>query len=72
VALWRLDDVDHAGIADPVAALVLGPRPLVDLLLVGGRPVVDGGELRTADVEAVARELGAAGRRLADRAGVAA
>ena len=29
VALWRLDDVGHAGIADPVAALVLGPRPLV-------------------------------------------
>ena len=26
VALWRLDGLDHAGIADPVAALVLGPR----------------------------------------------
>ena len=38
VALWRLDDLDHAGIADLVAALVLGPRPLVDTLLVGGRP----------------------------------
>ena len=25
VALWRLDGVPHAGIADPVAALVLGP-----------------------------------------------
>ena len=37
VALWRLDGLDHAGIEDPVAALVLGaPRP-VDLLLVGGR-----------------------------------
>ena len=27
VALWRLDDLDHAGIADPVAALVLGAAP---------------------------------------------
>ena len=29
VALWRLDDLGHAGIADPVAALVFGPRPRV-------------------------------------------
>jgi hypothetical protein len=45
---------------------VLGPRPLVDTLLVGGRPVVERGELRTADVETVARELAAASRRLAE------
>jgi cytosine/adenosine deaminase-related metal-dependent hydrolase len=64
VALWRLDGVDHAGIADPVAALVLGPRPLVELLLVGGRPVVDGGELRTGDEAEIARELEAASKRL--------
>ena len=30
VALWDLTGVDHAGIADPVAALVLGPRPRVE------------------------------------------
>jgi cytosine/adenosine deaminase-related metal-dependent hydrolase len=72
VALWRLDDVDRAGIADPVAALVLGPRPLADTLLVGGRVVVERGELRTADEQIVARELGAQSRRLASRAGVAA
>ena len=64
VALWRLDGVDHAGIADPVAALVLGPRPLVELLLVGGRPVVDGGELRTGDEAEIARELAAESKRL--------
>jgi cytosine/adenosine deaminase-related metal-dependent hydrolase len=64
VALWRIDDVDHAGIADPVAALVLGARPLVELLLVGGRPVVEDGELRTGDTEEIARELAAAGARL--------
>ena len=30
IALWRLDTLAHAGIADPVAALVLGPRPPLD------------------------------------------
>ena len=72
VALWRLDDLDRAGIADPVAALVLGARPLVDTLLVGGNVVVERGELRTADVQIVARELGTESRRLASRAGIAA
>jgi cytosine/adenosine deaminase-related metal-dependent hydrolase len=60
VALWRLDGIDHAGIADPVAALVLGPRPRVDLLAVGGRPVVEDGRLTTGDEETIARELAAA------------
>jgi cytosine/adenosine deaminase-related metal-dependent hydrolase len=72
VALWRLDDIDHAGIADPVAALAFGARPLVDTLLVGGRVVVAGGELRTADEFVIARDLNAQSRRLASRAGVAA
>ena len=72
IALWRLDDVDHAGIADPVAALVLGPRPLVDTLLVGGRVVVEGGELKTADEHTIANELKSQSRRLATRAGVTA
>jgi cytosine/adenosine deaminase-related metal-dependent hydrolase len=72
IALWRIDDVDHAGIADPVAALVLGPRPLADTLLVGGRVVVENGELRTFDEHVIARDLAAQSRRLASRAGVAA
>jgi cytosine/adenosine deaminase-related metal-dependent hydrolase len=72
VALWRLDGVDHAGIEDPVAALVLGARPLVDTLLVGGRVVVSGGEMQTFDEGVAARDLLAQSRRLATRAGVAA
>ena len=64
VALWRLDDLDHAGIADPVAAIVLGARPQVDTLLVGGRPVVEEGRLVTADEEVIARELAQASRRM--------
>jgi cytosine/adenosine deaminase-related metal-dependent hydrolase len=71
VALWRLDGLAHAGIADPVAALVLGPPGPVDLLLVGGRPVVEGAELRTADEAEVAREIARASRRVADRVGAA-
>ena len=55
VALWRLDDVDHAGIADPVAALVLGAPPRVETLLVGGRAVVEGGRPVGCDDDEVAR-----------------
>ena len=71
IALWRLDGIDRAGIADPVAALVLGPRPLVDTLLVGGRVVISGGELQTGDEGTIARDLVAQTRRLGERAGVA-
>ena len=41
LALWRLDTLAHADIADPVAALVLGSPPPLELLLVDGRPVVE-------------------------------
>jgi cytosine/adenosine deaminase-related metal-dependent hydrolase len=67
VALWRLDGLDHAGIADPVAALVLGRPQPVDLLLVGGRAVVEDAELRTADEAQVAAELARQSRRLQER-----
>jgi 8-oxoguanine deaminase len=67
VALWRMDGLAHAGIADPVAALVLGPPRPVDLLLVGGRAVVDGGELCTADESEISHDIARASRRLADR-----
>ena len=67
VALWRLDDLWHAGVEDPVAALVFGRTPRVETLFVGGRAVVEGGEITTVDEEEVANELSAAGRRLAAR-----
>jgi cytosine/adenosine deaminase-related metal-dependent hydrolase len=57
IVLWRLDDLDRAGIQDPVAALVLGPRPLADMVIVDGEVVVQDGELKTGDVEAIARDL---------------
>jgi cytosine/adenosine deaminase-related metal-dependent hydrolase len=67
VALWRIDSLDHAGIDDPVAALVLGRPQQVDTLLVGGRTVVEGGELRTADVETVASDIARQSSRLMER-----
>ena len=67
VAVWRLDGAAHAGMADPVAALVLGSLPPLQLLLVGGRPVVEAGQLATVDAEAVARAVRQASARLAER-----
>jgi len=55
VALWRLDTLPHAGIADPAAALVLGSLPPLELLLVNGRPVVERDHVRTVDEDAAAR-----------------
>ena len=54
VALWRLDTLPHAGIADPVAALVLGSPPPLELLLVGGRTIVERDRLVTVDEQRVA------------------
>jgi hypothetical protein len=55
-------------VADPVAALVLGPPAPLELLLVGGRVVVERDELRTASEEEVARDARAASRELVRRA----
>jgi cytosine/adenosine deaminase-related metal-dependent hydrolase len=68
VALWRLDGLEGAGIEDPVAALVFGSTQTVELLLVGGRAIVEGGELRTADEAHVAVEIARASQRLAAKA----
>ncbi|MEH1128281.1 8-oxoguanine deaminase [Micromonospora sp. CPCC 206061] len=67
VALWRIDGLGHAGIDDPVAALVFGPLATVELLLVGGRPVVEAGRLRTADERDLARRTVRAHERLLPR-----
>jgi len=69
VALWRLDTL-HAGVADPVAALVLGAPPPLELLLVQGRPVVERGRVVTIDADQAAADAAAASRRLLARGGV--
>jgi cytosine/adenosine deaminase-related metal-dependent hydrolase len=55
LALWRLDTLPHAGIADAVAALVLGSPPPLELLLVNGQIVVERDRVVTVDEEEVAR-----------------
>jgi cytosine/adenosine deaminase-related metal-dependent hydrolase len=64
VAVWRLDTLPHADIVDPVAALVLGTRPPLELLLVSGRPVVEGDRLVTVDERALADDAVRQQRRL--------
>jgi cytosine/adenosine deaminase-related metal-dependent hydrolase len=63
IALWRIDGAGHAGLADPVAALVLGPPRPAEGLLVNGRPVVEGGRLVTADLDEIARGAAASAIR---------
>jgi cytosine/adenosine deaminase-related metal-dependent hydrolase len=69
LALWRLDGLGHADIEDPICALVFGPPAPLDLLLVGGRPIVEHDELRTADTTSLAAANRAAARTLAAKAG---
>jgi cytosine/adenosine deaminase-related metal-dependent hydrolase len=68
VALWRLDGLGHADIADPVFALVFGPPAPLELLLVGGVAVVERDELRTADEPTLAAAARTAARELVRRA----
>jgi cytosine/adenosine deaminase-related metal-dependent hydrolase len=70
IAVWRLDTMAHAGIPDPVAALVLGAAPPLELLLVHGSPVVRRDEVLTIDEGAVADEVRSTGTALLARAGV--
>ena len=64
LALWRLDTVAHAGIEDPVAALVLGAPPPLELLLVGGATVVEHDRVAALDEGDLAREVAAVHRSL--------
>ncbi len=64
IALWRLDTNAHANIADPVAALVLGSPPPLELLLVQGRPIVRKDEMVDVDEERLAVDLRAASESL--------
>ena len=67
LALWRLDGFEHAGIADPVAALVFGALPPLRLLLVAGRTVVEDDESSVVSEVDIAAELRAASSRLVSR-----
>ncbi|SDT79309.1 8-oxoguanine deaminase [Actinoplanes derwentensis] len=64
LVMWRLDGLGHDGIDDHVAALVFGPPARVDLALVGGRPIVERGELVNADADTLTATARTAHRRL--------
>jgi len=55
--------------ADPVAALVLGSPPPLELLLVGGAPVVERDHVLGVDEDTLARETTAVHRTLLKKAG---
>ncbi|HEX6877025.1 MAG TPA: 8-oxoguanine deaminase [Nocardioidaceae bacterium] len=67
VAMWRIDSMVHAGMHDPVAALVLGARPELAMLLVDGVAVVEDDVLLTADETDLATAAAREARRLLDR-----
>ncbi|MGH8860042.1 MAG: amidohydrolase family protein, partial [Jatrophihabitantaceae bacterium] len=64
LAIWQVDDLGGAGIADPVATLVLGAARL-DRVLVHGRTVVAGGQLQTVDADELAAAAASAAARIA-------
>jgi cytosine/adenosine deaminase-related metal-dependent hydrolase len=64
LALWRVDTLAHADIPDPVAALVLGSPPPLELLLVNGVPVVECDRVVTVDADALARRAATVSRAL--------
>jgi cytosine/adenosine deaminase-related metal-dependent hydrolase len=67
VAVWRLDTLAHIDIADPIAALVLGAPPPLELLVVNGRPVVEQDRLVSVDEDTLALDVNAASRKLLAR-----
>ncbi|UGT45833.1 8-oxoguanine deaminase [Nocardia yamanashiensis] len=69
LALWRLDGPAHAGIEDPITALILGAAPPLAALVVNGRIVVRDGEIRTIDEVAAGRDVARAQAALVAKAG---
>jgi cytosine/adenosine deaminase-related metal-dependent hydrolase len=68
LALWRMDTLPHAGITDPVAALVLGTAPPLERLLVDGRTVVERDTVVTVDERTLAAQAAAVHEALLEKA----
>ncbi|TMD37280.1 MAG: 8-oxoguanine deaminase [Chloroflexi bacterium] len=64
VALFRVDDLAHAGMADPLAGLALAPPARAEAVVVNGKVVVRDGRLLTADEDEVARDIATASRAI--------
>jgi cytosine/adenosine deaminase-related metal-dependent hydrolase len=65
LALWRVDGLSSIDIKDPVCALVFGAHAPVEMLIVNGNIIIDGGELRTADPDTLAKAARTASRQVA-------
>jgi cytosine/adenosine deaminase-related metal-dependent hydrolase len=64
IAMFRVDDLSHAGMPDWLAGLALAPPARAEAVVVNGRVVVRDGRLMTADEDAIAREIAATSVRL--------
>jgi cytosine/adenosine deaminase-related metal-dependent hydrolase len=64
LAAFRVDDLRHVGMVDPLQALALAPPASAEAVIVGGRVVVREGRLQTADEDSVIEGLSLASRRL--------
>lgn len=67
VAFFRLDDLAHTGMEDPLAALALAPPARAEAVVVNGKVVVREGRLLTGDEVDIARDVAAESKRLAER-----
>jgi cytosine/adenosine deaminase-related metal-dependent hydrolase len=65
VAFFRLDDLAHAGIDDPIAALGLAPPSRAEAVVVNGKIVVHEGLLLTGDEDRITRDIATESKRLA-------
>ena len=66
IVCFRVDDLAHAGIKDPVAAIALAPPARAQTVVVNGRAVVRDGRLLTGDEDEIARDIAATSARLAE------
>jgi cytosine/adenosine deaminase-related metal-dependent hydrolase len=69
VAFFRLDDLAHAGIGDPLAALALAPPARAEAVVVNGKILVREGRLVTGDENRIATDITAESKRLASFVG---
>jgi cytosine/adenosine deaminase-related metal-dependent hydrolase len=70
VAFFRVNDLAHAGIDDPLAALALAPPARAEAVVVNGKIVVREGRLLSGDEDTIASDIAAESKRLRARAGL--
>ena len=64
LALFKLDELRFSGSGDPLAALVLCGAHRADRVMVGGRWIVENGQIPGLDLADLIRRHSAAARKL--------